>query len=99
RPASSPLVPYPTLFRSRDVGGDQHADLAGLEICQCTFALALRLVAVDGVCRHAAGFEMARYAVGAMLGAGEYQRPGDGGVSHDRSEEHTSELQSREKVV
>ena len=57
-----------------DFGGDENARLALLEAIERTGALALALVAVDGVGVEAGAFELLRDAVGAVLGAGEHQR-------------------------
>src|SRR3954447_13756964 len=56
-----------------DVGRDQRAHLAGAEISQCPFALALRLVAVDGGGTEPDLFKSAHDFVGAVLGAGKDQ--------------------------
>ena len=58
-----------------DVGGDQHAVLAGLKSVERALAGVLDLVAVDRLGRDAARFEScATTLVGAVLGAGEDQR-------------------------
>src|SRR5690606_1008958 len=57
----------------RDVGRDEHADAAGLEVTQCSFALGLALVAVNRVGRNVALRELLHHPVGAVLGAGEDQ--------------------------
>ncbi len=55
----------------RDVGRHQRAHLAGAERRQHALALALRLVAVDGLGGEAGLFERTNHLVGAVLGAGE----------------------------
>ena len=54
-----------------DVGRDQHADLARLETLERADARVLRLVAVDRVGVDAVAHELAREAVGAVLGLAE----------------------------
>src|SRR5690606_32710509 len=54
---------------SRDVGRDEHADAAGLEVAQCALALGLALVAVNRVGRNVALRELLHHPVGAVLGA------------------------------
>src|SRR5262249_48078974 len=54
----------------RDVGGDQHADLAALEVGERALARVLRLVAVDGLGALAGLGQVLGDAVGAVLGAG-----------------------------
>ena len=54
-----------------DVGGDQGADMALLEVGQSLFALTLALVAMNGCGLNARLFKIFRHAVGAVLGAGE----------------------------
>ncbi len=63
-----------------DVGGDQRAQLAGLEGLQGAFALRLVLVAVDGGGFDAAGLKVSGDLVGGALGAREDQRAGQGGL-------------------
>ncbi len=59
-----------------DVGGDQGAQLAGLEGLQGAFTLRLVLVAVDGGGFDAAGLQIGGDLVGRTLGTGEDQRTG-----------------------
>src|SRR5690606_41743374 len=93
-PPTSALCPYPTLFRSELLDGD--APVGDLEI-----------LATDefNYCRDGAGAEVAAVvddlpldtglAMDALLERGEARFAGDA----PRSEEHTSELQSRENLV
>ena len=60
-----------------DVGGDQDAQLAGLEGGQGALTLGLGLVAVDGTGLDAAGFQIGRDLVGTVLGLGEDQAAGE----------------------
>src|SRR5260221_4472431 len=57
----------------RDVGRDEHAHLAELELGQCPRTLALALVAVDGIGTDAVLVELLGEPVRTMLGAGEHQ--------------------------
>ena len=57
-----------------DVGRDQHAQLAGLEVGERRGALRLRAIAVDPVGRNPAPDQVFAQAVGAMLGAREHER-------------------------
>ena len=57
-----------------DVGGNQHVQLARLEVAEGLLPGALRLVAVDGPRGDAAARERADDAVGAVFGAGEDER-------------------------
>ena len=56
-----------------DVGGDQHARLAGLELAQRLLALRLALVAVDRDGLEAGVFQLLGQAVAAVLGLAEHQ--------------------------
>ena len=60
-----------------DVGGDEMGDPAGAERGEGALALALALVAVDRLGGDAGLLEVADDPVGAVLGAGEDQRPLD----------------------
>src|SRR5690606_41407028 len=86
RPLNSTLFPYTTLFRSHDAAHRrrQHP----------------RQVRLAGSCPPGAGARCARVAAcgASTIGvvAGYFARPPRWG---DRSEEHTSELQSRENLV
>src|SRR5688572_873030 len=62
---------------SGDVGRHQDADLAVAEILQRLLSRVLGLVAVDGVGAHTGAVQLLRHLVGAVLGAGEDQRPPD----------------------
>src|SRR3712207_8100020 len=91
RPPRSTLVPYTTLFRSRDVAAVEHAHDDGL--------------AEHG--RQHADAQVDRLVVNVQLDAAVLRHAplGDVEVGHDlharadRSEEHTSELQSRQYLV
>ena len=63
-----------------DVGGDQDAQLAVLEGLEGALALGLGFVAVDGASLDAAGLEIGRDLVGAVLGLGEDEAAGEGRV-------------------
>jgi len=56
-----------------DVSGDHDAEVAGLESVQSLLALSLGAVAVQAGDTEAGMGNLARYFVGAMLGAGENQ--------------------------
>src|SRR5579871_1406103 len=62
----------------RNIGRDQRADLAFAEGGKRPFALTLALVAVDRLRLDAGLAEAAHHALGAVLGAGEDERPVDG---------------------
>src|SRR3712207_7623332 len=86
RPPRSTLFPYTTLFRSR-LGDEHHVDVA--DVVQLPAAgLAHR----DD--RQTAGSRRLR-----LLGDGQRQARGQYGGGDVRSEEHTSELQSRQYLV
>jgi len=57
-----------------NVGRDQHAHLARLELAECTLALRLALIAVDRVGGDAVASEQPNDTVCTMLGAGEDER-------------------------
>ncbi len=59
---------------SRDVGGDERVDVAGLEVRERLLALALRAVPVDCRSHDAVGAESFDETVGATLGAHEHER-------------------------
>src|SRR3712207_8063329 len=85
RPPRSTLFPYTTLFRS----GADRLDLERL--------LAGRVGVLDGVrtrllARH-------RDVVGLLVAGAVVAQPAAQEVAHARSEEHTSELQSRQYLV
>src|SRR5258707_12357775 len=96
RPPRSTLFPYTTLFRSLGHPGVPGAVLcAGLLLCVC----ALLGLALGAVTRHTAGGIAATIAVIAVPAiAGLLPSPWNGDGSR-RSEEHTSELQSRQYLV
>ena len=54
-----------------DVSGDQNADLASAETLQCSSALPLRFVTMDGGGFDAGACQMTHNAVGTVLGARE----------------------------
>src|SRR3712207_6907643 len=83
RPPRSTLFPYTTLFRS--VRGRQHGDPRRPEVGQVNRAADLHLVRV----------RLALTARRDVLLPRLRRRP----VAHARSEEHTSELQSRQYLV
>ncbi len=56
-----------------NVGRDQHPALAAAEPLERAGPGGLRLVAVDGIRRHAMPAQLLGHAVGAMLGLGEHQ--------------------------
>ncbi len=70
-----------------DFGGDENTRLALLEAVERTGALALALVAVDGVGVEAGAFQLLRDAVSAVLGAGEDQRALDRLIGEHRVQE------------
>src|SRR3712207_8736924 len=89
RPPRSTLFPYPTLFRSRDSGrrprhsGLRAPDLAARGRVDGLHELAVRAAGVDD----------------AVLHRRRRVDPRDLVVEAPRSEEHTSELQSRQYLV
>src|SRR5690606_39387187 len=92
RPPRSTLFPYTTLFRSQDRIGDAwsvgHADQRELG-----FVAAERDTGDDG-CFHFLIFLESNEGAGSA-----FDFHGNEGVRQRRSEEHTSELQSRENLV
>ena len=60
-----------------DVGGHQHAHLAGLEGRERLRALGLTPVAVDASGRHATPTEALGQSIGAVLGAREHEHVAD----------------------
>src|SRR3712207_8612699 len=84
RPPRSTLFPYTTLFRSRDRDGAPGIALVGT---------ALHLHARPGHPR----FRSVRPGEGGLRASRVH--PGHRGVAAPRSEEHTSELQSRQYLV
>src|SRR3712207_8766493 len=86
RPPRSTLFPYTTLFRSvRQVGVVEHR---GEQVNRADHPT---VVLRD---------EVGRVAVGPVAGhVGSRRLPGEVGVVGPRSEEHTSELQSRQYLV
>src|SRR3712207_7726122 len=83
RPPRSTLFPYTTLFRSRDVAKKHVSNMVTLGVVQ-----RLEVVQVDKQQR----------TVASLLGSGG-NRPPQPIAQHGRSEEHTSELQSRQYLV
>src|SRR3712207_8521543 len=83
RPPRSTLFPYTTLFRSRD---RVHHALAAELLGQHVPGVGLDLVVGDVGPGAEEGEQLAHVALGALEGA-------------ERSEEHTSELQSRQYLV
>ncbi len=71
----------------RDVGGDQHAQRAGLELRQRPRARRLALVAVDGERRNAVARQLLGQAVGTVLGAREDQYLVPVVVAHELGEQ------------
>src|SRR5690606_40483796 len=97
--ARDSLVPYTTLFRSLADGRDRRAGSAGLQPEACLAAVAV--IAQVGRRERAGGeIQLAvinQYRCGIFIGALRHFPAGIG--DHARSEEHTSELQSRENLV
>src|SRR5690606_41280991 len=87
RPPRSPLLPYTTLFRSADTYFSRLRYLGQLDLTYLVCEGDGELVLID---QHAAHERVAF----ERLVAGHGQR-----AAPRRSEEHTSELQSREKLV
>src|SRR5690606_41459846 len=86
-PPCPPLFPYTTLFRSLRIVRDEHASLAAM--LRSLLTMLDRGPETDGAERF---FDVLR----AMLFyIGEFPEK----LHHPRSEEHTSELQSRENLV
>ena len=81
-----------------DVRGDEHAHGAGLEILQRAQPLVLRTVRVQRAGLDALPFELARHAVGAVLGAGENEHgcPSAGSLQQMREQRR---LQVRRHLV
>ena len=75
-----------------DVGGDQDAHRAGLEILERAEPLVLRAVGVDGGGLDAVLFEPARDPVGAMLGAGEDEHRVERGFAQQMGEQRGLEM-------
>src|SRR5690606_41253478 len=83
-PPLSPRFPYTTLFRSLlDLLGERLTDAAEADVAE-----RVQLRALDG--------ELALLRVGAL---GDHDDRRVAGLEPGRSEEHTSELQSRENLV
>src|SRR5690606_39507926 len=98
RPPSSPLFPYTTLFRSPGAGPAEHgeqlllADVVRLEDQE----IGVTLVATQSAtCQNASPGEVT--VMGELYG--DALPPVIHAQLAVRSEEHTSELQSREKLV
>src|SRR3712207_7063189 len=90
RPPRSTLFPYTTLFRSRQPRGDVSLAPEDEPV-------------VDGVAEHAGQREQAplraRARPARAAQARDREEQGQGDDEADRSEEHTSELQSRQYLV
>src|SRR5690606_41233308 len=91
-PPSAALFPYTTLFRSHEVRGLRLCDVVGLRPCDCRDPPDAHHEPRDGVAERL-----------TLLAVEEHQRPlwrePAREQLEDRSEEHTSELQSRENLV
>src|SRR3712207_7520286 len=87
RPPRSTLFPYTTLFRSHELGMHLHPR-------QGFCAMALRIVYAE----RAQELLDACVDVGAVKGE-DSRFAGCSEIGHGRSEEHTSELQSRQYLV
>ena len=81
-----------------NVGCDQGGQLALGEAGECTFALDLRQVAVDGARLHAGLAQLAGELVGASLGAGEQQGAAVG-ADDARCDAHPVHLVHRQEEV
>src|SRR3712207_9132406 len=96
RPPRSTLFPYTTLFRSHDAveGG------VGLAVAAAVESMAVRLARGGRDRGGAAEHRERRFGVQpvGVLPGGDQQLAGDVGAD-PRSEEHTSELQSRQYLV
>src|SRR3712207_6966427 len=88
RPPRSTLFPYTTLFRSREGLRDHGGDACSFEGDGCVFAA--RAAAEVG----AGNDHVAWLDVGCEVGVEVFEC-----VARERSEEHTSELQSRQYLV
>src|SRR3712207_8418870 len=89
RPPRSTLFPYTTLFRS--IGGTRMSEAATPAVAAGNRVSTTRIVGVIAVA-YAASM-IVQNAVFAVTGAPDYSDP------LGRSEEHTSELQSRQYLV
>src|SRR3712207_8054818 len=87
RPPRSTLFPYTTLFRSGDEG--LHVGLEALQ--------ARVMENLDGCVLHGSVHPLGLPVGPGMIGLGQLVR--DRVLKADRSEEHTSELQSRQYLV
>src|SRR3712207_7740646 len=94
RPPRSTLFPYTTLFRS-PAHARRLPEKAGGPVVSGAEASAVRRVLERLMDGQREGLEIARAAL-----EGEGPNPEDGvGDIQDRTEEHTAELQSRQKIV
>src|SRR5436309_10314513 len=94
RPPTSTLFPYTTLFRSREQGQDDRDDPEAHDDLRLRPALQLEVM-MDR--RHAEDPLAPQFERHDLDDHGE--RFDDEDAADDRSEEHTSELQSRENLV
>src|SRR5690606_41234738 len=92
RPPRAALVPYTTLFRSEAGGGGHHLVQAHPRLAHAHVVGEL----AQGRARLGEGDERALGVVAVERGPGVVERLH---IRPGRSEEHTSELQSREKLV
>ena len=69
-----------------NVGGDEHFDVAGLEIRQRARARTLRLVAVNGRAAQPVLLQLLGQPVRAMLGSREHQRLGPAAFAHQMAQ-------------
>src|SRR5436309_9955015 len=93
RPPRSTLFPYTTLFRSAAQAYQRGDSAAAVQILDAT---------QHDIERKAGAYKMpASKAAPALKGLGEMSKKAKAFTpdSYDRSEEHTSELQSRENLV
>src|SRR3712207_6944626 len=94
RPPRSTLFPYPTLFRS-----DRVREHAVLQTLGYTGGLIARLIVAEGSVLALAGGLAGTLLALALAHWGNYNLTAEGYSIHVRSEEHTSELQSRQYLV
>src|SRR5690606_41434101 len=99
RPPPSPLLPYTTLFRSLDGCVAQALEQAGLTLADLD---GIAVTAGPGLIGGVLSGLMTAKALAAATGlpmVGVNHLAGHALTPRLRSEEHTSELQSREKLV
>src|SRR3712207_7444283 len=87
RPPRSTLFPYTTLFRSLPEGHEIAGEVLDLPAGYAGPARVGDLVAIDTIC------------LGVACGTCAFCRAGQSFHCPERSEEHTSELQSRQYIV